>query len=169
MLGFPAWQALFQAADIAFIHFDSSTLPASKSRPGLTVARRIYDASSRLSRIVSAPTLAAALRADPILLCAFMTWRGVSGNGQRIVTTIATTGQFEQARDAYQQMVQTKLDDDLPHVNMYAIAVQGALTCCYTPVESMNMRSRALLEASDGAYHIFWRQFSTFSNTDFAS
>src|SRR5437879_9897921 len=32
-----AGQALFQAADIAFIHFD---LPVSKSRPGLTMARR---------------------------------------------------------------------------------------------------------------------------------
>ena len=29
-------------------------------------------------------------------------------------------------------------------------AFQRAMTCCYTSLESMNMRSCALLEASDG-------------------
>jgi hypothetical protein len=32
---------------------------------------------------------------------------------------------------------------------------RGAVTCCYSSLESMNMRSCALLEASDGAKHIF--------------
>jgi hypothetical protein len=49
------------------------------------------------------------------------------------------------------------------------IARQRAVTCCYTSLESMNMRPCALLEASDGAEHIFSGQFSTFSNTEFAS
>jgi hypothetical protein len=35
--------------------------------------------------------------------------------------------------------------------NMKAIAWQRAMTCCYTSLESMNMRSCALLGASDGA------------------
>ena len=35
--------------------------------------------------------------------------------------------------------------------NILLIARQRAVTCCYTSLESMNMRSRALLEASDGA------------------
>jgi hypothetical protein len=35
--------------------------------------------------------------------------------------------------------------------NVMLIARQRAVTCCYTSLESMNMRSRALLEASDGA------------------
>jgi hypothetical protein len=35
--------------------------------------------------------------------------------------------------------------------NILLIATQRAVTCCYTSLESMNMRSRALLEASDGA------------------
>jgi hypothetical protein len=39
--------------------------------------------------------------------------------------------------------------------NVMLIARQRAVTCCYTSLESMNMRSRALLEASDGAQHIF--------------
>jgi len=34
------------------------------------------------------------------------------------------------------------------------IARQRAMTCCYTSLESMNMRLCALLEASDGEYHI---------------
>jgi hypothetical protein len=35
--------------------------------------------------------------------------------------------------------------------NIMLIARQRAVTCCYTSLESMNMRSFALLEASDGA------------------
>ena len=35
--------------------------------------------------------------------------------------------------------------------NVMLIASQRAVTCCYTSLESMNMRSCALLEASDGA------------------
>jgi hypothetical protein len=35
--------------------------------------------------------------------------------------------------------------------NVLLIAIQRAVTCCYTSLESMNMRSCALLEASDGA------------------
>ena len=35
--------------------------------------------------------------------------------------------------------------------NILLIASQRAVTCCYTSLESMNMRSCALLEASDGA------------------
>jgi hypothetical protein len=35
--------------------------------------------------------------------------------------------------------------------NILLIALQRAVTCCYTSLESMNMRSCALLEASDGA------------------
>jgi hypothetical protein len=35
--------------------------------------------------------------------------------------------------------------------NVMLIARQRAVTCCYTSLESMNMRSRELLEASDGA------------------
>ena len=35
--------------------------------------------------------------------------------------------------------------------NIMLIARQRAVTCCYTSLESMNMRSCALLGASDGA------------------
>ena len=35
--------------------------------------------------------------------------------------------------------------------NILLIASQRAVTCCYTSLESMNMRSCALLEASNGA------------------
>jgi hypothetical protein len=35
--------------------------------------------------------------------------------------------------------------------NIMLIARQRAMTCCYTSLESMNMRSCALLETSDGA------------------
>ena len=35
--------------------------------------------------------------------------------------------------------------------NIMLIARQRAVTCCYTSLESMNMRSFALLGASDGA------------------
>jgi DNA-binding phage protein len=35
--------------------------------------------------------------------------------------------------------------------NIMLIARQRAVTCCYTSLESMNMRPYALLEASDGA------------------
>jgi hypothetical protein len=35
--------------------------------------------------------------------------------------------------------------------NVMLIARQRAVTCCYTSLESMNMRSCALLEASNGA------------------
>ena len=35
--------------------------------------------------------------------------------------------------------------------NIMLIARRRAVTCCYTSLEPMNMRSRALLEASDGA------------------
>ena len=35
--------------------------------------------------------------------------------------------------------------------NIMLIARQRAVTCCYTSLESMNMRSYAVLEASDGA------------------
>jgi hypothetical protein len=35
--------------------------------------------------------------------------------------------------------------------NIMLIARQRAVTCCYTSLESMNMRSCALLEASNGA------------------
>jgi hypothetical protein len=35
--------------------------------------------------------------------------------------------------------------------NIMLIARQRAVTCCYTSLESMNIRSFALLEASDGA------------------
>jgi DNA-binding phage protein len=35
--------------------------------------------------------------------------------------------------------------------NVMLIARQRAMTCCYTSLESMNMRSCALLGASDGA------------------
>jgi hypothetical protein len=35
--------------------------------------------------------------------------------------------------------------------NVMLIARQRAVTCCYTSLESMNMRSCAKLEASDGA------------------
>jgi len=35
--------------------------------------------------------------------------------------------------------------------NVMLMARQRAVTCCYTSLESMNMRSCALLEASDGA------------------
>ncbi len=35
--------------------------------------------------------------------------------------------------------------------NIMLIARQRAVTCCYTSLESMDMRSCALLEASDGA------------------
>ena len=38
--------------------------------------------------------------------------------------------------------------------NIMLIARQRAMTCCYTSLESMNMRLYALLEASDGEYHI---------------
>jgi hypothetical protein len=38
--------------------------------------------------------------------------------------------------------------------NILLIARQRAMTCCYTSLESMNMRLYALLEASDGEYHI---------------
>ena len=38
--------------------------------------------------------------------------------------------------------------------NVMLIARQRAVTCCYTSLESMNMRLYALLEASDGEYHI---------------
>jgi hypothetical protein len=34
--------------------------------------------------------------------------------------------------------------------NIMLIARQRAVTCCYTSLESMNMRSCALLETSDG-------------------
>ncbi len=34
--------------------------------------------------------------------------------------------------------------------NVLLIASQRAVTCCYTSLESMNMRSYAVLEASDG-------------------
>ena len=39
--------------------------------------------------------------------------------------------------------------------NIMLIARQRAVTFCYTSLESMNMRSCVLLEASDGAQHIF--------------
>ena len=39
--------------------------------------------------------------------------------------------------------------------NVMLTCLQRAVTCCYTSLESMNMRSCALLEASDGAQHIF--------------
>ena len=35
--------------------------------------------------------------------------------------------------------------------NVMLIASQRAVTCCYTSLESMNMRACASLEASDGA------------------
>ncbi len=35
--------------------------------------------------------------------------------------------------------------------NIMLIARQRAMTCCYTSLDSMNMRSCGLLEASDGA------------------
>lgn len=35
--------------------------------------------------------------------------------------------------------------------NILLIACQRAVTCCYTSLESMNMRACALLEASSGA------------------
>jgi hypothetical protein len=35
--------------------------------------------------------------------------------------------------------------------NVMLIARQRAVTCCYTSLESMNMRSYAVLAASDGA------------------
>jgi hypothetical protein len=35
--------------------------------------------------------------------------------------------------------------------NIMLIARQRAVTCCYISLESMNMRSYAVLEASDGA------------------
>ena len=35
--------------------------------------------------------------------------------------------------------------------NIMLIAKQRAVTCCYTSLESMNMRSCALLDTSDGA------------------
>lgn len=35
--------------------------------------------------------------------------------------------------------------------NIMLIASQRAVTCCYTSLESMDMRSCALLEASNGA------------------
>ena len=35
--------------------------------------------------------------------------------------------------------------------NIMLIACQRAVTCCYTSLESMNMRSCALLDTSDGA------------------
>jgi hypothetical protein len=35
--------------------------------------------------------------------------------------------------------------------NIMLVGRQRAVTCCYTSLESMNMRSCALLEASDGA------------------
>ena len=38
--------------------------------------------------------------------------------------------------------------------NIMLIARQRAVTYCYTSLESMNMRPYALLEASDGEYHI---------------
>ena len=38
--------------------------------------------------------------------------------------------------------------------NILLIATQRAVTFCYTSLESMNMRSCALLKASDGGYHI---------------
>ena len=38
--------------------------------------------------------------------------------------------------------------------NVLEIARQRAVTCCYTSLESMNMRLYASLEASDGEYHI---------------
>jgi hypothetical protein len=38
--------------------------------------------------------------------------------------------------------------------NVMLIARQRAVTCRYTSLESMNMRLYALLEASDGKYHI---------------
>jgi RNA-directed DNA polymerase len=38
-----------------------------------------------------------------------------------------------------------------PRGNVMLIARQRAVTCCYTSLESMNIRSCALLEASDGA------------------
>jgi hypothetical protein len=38
--------------------------------------------------------------------------------------------------------------------NVMLIARQRAVTCCYISLESMNMRLYALLEASDGEYHI---------------
>src|ERR1700721_3193621 len=41
------------------------------------------------------------------------------------------------------------------------IARQRAGTWCYTSLESMNMRLCALLETSDGEYHIFCEQFSS--------
>ena len=38
--------------------------------------------------------------------------------------------------------------------NVMLIARQRDMTCCYTSLESMNMRLYALFEASDGEYHI---------------
>ena len=39
----------------------------------------------------------------------------------------------------------------LPFRNIMLIARQRTVTCCYASLESMNMRSCALLETSDGA------------------
>lgn len=41
--------------------------------------------------------------------------------------------------------------------NIMLIASQRAVTCCYTSLESMKMRSRALFEASDGSVAHFLR------------
>jgi hypothetical protein len=38
--------------------------------------------------------------------------------------------------------------------NIMLIARQRAMTCCYTSLEPMNMLLCAVLEASDGEYHI---------------
>jgi hypothetical protein len=41
--------------------------------------------------------------------------------------------------------------------NVMLMVLQRAVTCCYTSLESMNMRSCALLEASDGRVAHFLR------------
>src|SRR5438270_6659642 len=39
-----------------------------------------------------------------------------------LIELLAADGQFSKAREAYQEMMRMKLDDDAPHVYMYSVA-----------------------------------------------
>src|SRR5207302_4766069 len=39
-----------------------------------------------------------------------------------LIELLAADGQFSKAREAYQEMMRMKLDDDTPHVYMYSVA-----------------------------------------------
>lgn len=57
---------------------------------------------------------------------------------------------IEQAEDRYPELIKGQIWAG-SLANTVSSARQRAVTCCYTSLESMNMRFFALLEASDGA------------------